>query len=574
MSREYAVVDIGGTAPVILFRSAQFEPEQVCEKTALSDGKELWISGQDELQTRNDELLRQLEEAQSANAAKEAFLSSMSHDIRTPMNAIIGMTALAKKHIDEKARVADSLAKIEVASSHLLSLINEVLDMSRINSGRQVISEELFSLSDLLHETLTIVRPQIGQKRHTFSLHVGDVYVESLYGDTLRLRQIFVNIIGNAVKYTPDAGRIDVTIGEEKREDDRCVLVFQCRDNGVGMSEEFLQKLFDPFERASSSTISRIEGTGLGMSIVKKLLDAMGGTIDVESRLQEGTCVTVRVPLRYELISVNLAALEDKRLLIIEADAAVQTVYHAYLGERKLYYQIVTNPSEAIAALTDADFRGERFDAVIIGKAVEQADSIFDLAGYLRNYDASLPIVLASEDNWDEIEYRANRSGIDYFIPVPFFRKSLLNGLSAAVQASGGQNTFGPGSVDLTGRRILLVEDNFINSEIACELLAATNARVDTAADGQQALERYLGAAEGCYDLILMDIQMPVMDGYEATRRIRASGRADAHTLKIFAMTANTFAEDIAKARDAGMDGHIAKPIDINKLMQVLKQIQ
>ena len=572
MAREYAVVRAGAE---ILYRSPSFDPDAVTERVALSDGAELWISGQDELAQANRELSRALGEARDANAAKEVFLSNMSHDIRTPMNAIIGMTALARKHIDEKARVSDALGKIEVAGSHLLSLINEVLDMSRINSGRLTLSQEHFALGDLLHETLTLTRPQAEQKRHDFRFSTGDILFESLYGDELRLRQIYVNIISNAIKYTNDGGEITLTAWQstENVQEGECRLFFRCEDNGIGMTPEFLRRVFEPFERNASTTASRVEGTGLGMSIVKKLVDAMRGEITVESEPGLGTTVTVSVPLRAERIQVNVSALEDKRLLILENDAALREVYRRYLGEYGLRYAVASDSAEALAALTDAEFRNDPFHAVVLGRDIGEPGNIYDIASYLTRSYPALTVVLISDHDWNAIEYRANRSGISAFIPIPFFRKSLLNGLNAALQSSSEQD--GPSDApDLRGRHILLVEDNLINREIACELLAMTHAEVDTAENGQEALDRFTASAEGWYDLILMDVQMPVMDGYEATRAIRASGRADAGSIRIFAMTANTFAEDIAKAREAGMDSHLAKPIDINAFMLALRQLR
>ena len=524
------------------------------------------------LARENEELHRALEEAQNANLAKETFLSNMSHDIRTPMNAIIGLTTLAKKHIDEKGRVADALGKIEIAGSHLLSLINDVLDMSRINSGRLKVEEELFSLGDLLHETLVIVRPQAEQRHHSFLFETNDILYESLYGDTLRLRQVLVNIINNAVKYTPEHGRIRVSFSQELC-GDRCVLVFRCEDNGIGMSREFLKRIFDPFERVTTSTLSGVEGTGLGMSIVKKLIDAMGGTIAIESEPGRGTTVTIRFPLRYETVQISTEALSGRQLLIIEADEGMRAQYRSYLDEYALSYTIVSSSSEAISAVTEADYRGKRFDCAILGRSIGQDGDLFTLASYLHQADESLVLILISDLNWAEIEYRANRSGISAFIPIPFFRKSLLNGLDRAMQSSSGEDTFS-GVPDLSGKRILLAEDNMINREIACEILGATNAVVDCAENGREAVERFSASDSGAYSLILMDIQMPVMDGYTAVRQIRALSRPDARSVPIYAMTANAFAEDIAKARESGMNGHIAKPIDINHLMQLLRQIR
>ena len=527
--------------------------------------------------TETERLLREIEtlraqlaQAKAANQAKEAFLSSMSHDIRTPMNAIIGMTALAKKHIDEKARVNDALNKIEIASSHLLSLINEVLDMSRINSGRMTLSRETFSLSDLMHDIMVIVRPQIQAKGHSYRLRVGELEAESLIGDPLRLRQVLVNILSNAVKYTNDGGEISVYL-QTKIEDRHAQLHFQCRDNGIGMSPEFVARIFDPFERANTTTISKIEGTGLGMSIVKALVEAMDGSIGIDSAPGRGTTVDIRIPLDYEKIQLSTEALDGKRFLIIESNPNQVDAFRLYLDEMQVQYQIADSAGEAIADLTDADFRGEGYAAVIIGMEVHHSGSVFELAAYLHKSFPGLPILLATEQNWEQIEYQAGRAGVSAFIPAPFFRKSLIGAMIRSVeQGESGQT--GSGTPNLKGRRVLLVEDNFINREIACEILSSTHAEVETAEDGRQAVDRFLQSEEGRYDLILMDIQMPVMDGYEAARAIRASGRKDAG-LRIYAMTANTFAEDIAKARAAGMDGHIAKPIDVNKLMLLLRQL-
>ncbi len=564
MARKFAIINGEGQ---IVFQTKEFESADVTERLALSDGTTLLLSDDATVQS----LRAELAEAKNANAAKEEFLSNMSHDIRTPMNAIIGMTALAKKHIDEKARVMDALNKIDVASSHLLGLINDILDMSRINSGKMKISDEQFSLSDLLHDTLTIIRPQMAKKNHAFTFRVDDMPEETLRGDPMRLRQIYVNIISNAVKYTNDGGNITVAVTEEM-EEGRCTLCLSCTDNGIGMSPDFLDRIFDPFERVSSSTISRIEGTGLGMSIVKKLVDAMEGSIRIESELGAGTSVTVRIPLRVVELPLHTEALAGKHVLVIEADREQQDIYRRYLSAGDIDHRIVSSSSEAIQALTDADYRGETFHAVILGKKDEGSGSVFDIASYLSQSFPQLALILIGDHNWEEIEYRANRCGIRHFLPLPVFRKTLLNGLNDALSSAAGEEQ-ASGSPDLSGKHILLVEDNIINREITLELLSMTNASVDTAEDGSKAVEAFESAGEGYYDLILMDIQMPVMDGYAAARAIRSSKRADAGSVRIIAMTANTFAEDVARARDAGMDGHLAKPVDIPLLMQVLRQI-
>lgn len=563
MARRFAIINREGKT---VFQTEAFESAKVTERLALPDGTMLMLCDNATMQSLREELA----EAKNANEAKEEFLSNMSHDIRTPMNAIIGMTALAKKHIDEKTRVMDALNKIDIASSHLLGLINDILDMSRINSGKMKIAEEQFSLSDLLHDTLTIIRPQIVKKNHTFTFSVGDVPEEVLCGDPMRIKQIYVNIISNAIKYTNDGGKIEVTVTEEP-EKDGCTLCLSCADNGIGMSPDFLDRIFNPFERVSSSTISRVEGTGLGMSIVKKLIDAMGGTIRIESELGAGTTVTVRIPLRIVNLPLQTEALAGKRVLIIEADEEQQDIFRRYLSGSGVDHLIIKSSSEAIQALTDADYRQKAFHAVILGKKDEGFGFVFDTASYLSQSFPHLALILIGDYDWEEIEYRANRCGIRHFLPLPVFRKTLLNELNATL-SSAKEEEQAFGSPDLSGRHILLVEDNIINREIALELLSMTNASVDTAENGQQAVEAYESAGEGYYDLILMDIQMPVMDGYAATHAIRSSKRSDSASIRIIAMTANTFAEDVARARDAGMDGHLAKPIDIPLLMQMLRQ--
>ena len=522
----------------------------------------------EELNKEIESLKLRLNEAKASNIAKEAFLSNMSHDIRTPMNAIIGMTTLAKKHIDEKTRVVDALNKIEIASTHLLSLINDVLDMSRINSGRLRISDEQFSLSELIHDTMVIMQPQIRQKGHSYELITENIIEEDFLGDPLRLRQILVNIISNAVKYTPDGGHISLKFFEEP-EGDMVRATFICRDDGIGMSEDFLKRIYEPFERVNSSTLSGVEGTGLGMSIVLKLVEAMNGTIDIQSALGEGTEVRISIPLPCVRDNAVPADIHDKHILVMESDEEVQKDYRRYL-EGEVHYELVGTSEEAFTALAEADMQGFEYDLVIIGRSQSNSTSCFDISAYLKKSYPSIKIILASDVNWEEIEFRATKSGIDGFLPLPFFRGSLLRGINDALKDAEGETE--EGYPDLEGQKILLVEDNFINREIAKEILSVTHADIDTADDGSQAVEMFRKSEEGYYCLILMDIQMPVMDGYEATRRIRSLERYDAELIPIYAMTANTFAEDIAKAKEAGMNGHIGKPVDVNELLRTIGQ--
>ncbi len=358
------------------------------------------------------------------------------------------------------------------------------------------------------------------------------------------------------MKYTENGGHISIRFSESSR-DGSCLLEFECTDNGIGMSEEFLSRVFEPFERVSSSTISKIEGTGLGMSIVKKLVDAMNGSISIKSRQGEGTTVCVQVPLKAKTEEISTVYIKDRSILVIEADGQLAEKYRKIFSEYSVRCTVVPSAAEAISAVTDAGFAGGEFDAVIIGEDRQDSADVFSIASYFRKSYPGMRIALVSTDRWEDIEYRAVRSGVDCFIPVPFFRSSLINGLDGVLRGSvsDGTDLVYP---DLAGKRILLVEDNMINREIAKEILGVTGAEIQTAEDGKEAVEAFEASAPGWFSLILMDIQM---------------AREDAASVTIYAMTANTFAEDIAKARAAGMNGHIAKPIDMNTLMNTLRRI-
>ena len=418
---------------------------------------------------------------------------------------------------------------------------------------------------------MTIAVPQMVRKGHAHQLVLGDIPHETLRGDVLRLRQIYVNIISNAVKYTNEHGEIILTI-DEQTEGDMCRLLFTCQDNGIGMTQDFLNRIFIPFERVNNAQVARIEGTGLGMSIVKKIIDAMNGEIDITSQPGQGTTVRISIPLPWEAESIQTSALDGQKLLILEADSTIRLRYAQIFEKTDIRCVMAKSAGEAVSLMTEAEFTQSPFSLLIIGRKLADNSTYSDAAAYFSKACPHLPIVLVSDARWEEIEYQARRCGISGFIPLPFFRKSLLNGLNHFMTEQHGpvQNTACP---DLSGRRILLVEDNMINREIAKEILSVTGAGIDTAENGREAVETYTAAADGSYNLILMDIQMPVMDGYEATGRIRSSGKSDAASVPIYAMTANTFAEDIARARDAGMNGHISKPIDTVALMQLLRKL-
>jgi CheY-like chemotaxis protein/nitrogen-specific signal transduction histidine kinase len=523
----------------------------------------------------NENRIRELEEAlraaEEANRAKSRFLSSMSHDIRTPMNAIAGMTAIALSHIDEKARVQDCLQKIQTASSHLMSLVNDVLDISRIDSGRLALNEEPFDLADLVHDVAVIVRPQAREKGQEFRLEIGRVRQELLLGDPLRLRQILVNIISNAVKYTPEGGIVRISFSQ-RVEPERVWLDFVCEDNGIGMSGDFLLRIFQPFERVRTAQVSRIEGTGLGMSIVKNLVDQMKGTISVESREGEGSRFTVALPFPAAARETRTAFPPGRTVLVAEAGDAGQT--EECLREIGLEPVRLAAGLEAVAWLTEARCEGRMPCAMLLGQSLADMP-VLDAARHVRQLAGrEFPILLASEEDWASMEYQATRAGVSAFVPCPIFPSRLYSALSQLL--AGEQETAG----DLSGQeedysafRALLVEDNELNQEIAIELLGMTGVQVETAGDGAQALEKFSASPEGWFNLIFMDVQMPVMDGYEATRRIRALPRRDAKRIWIVAMTANAFIEDVRLSQEAGMDEHISKPVDLKRLKDTLRRL-
>ena len=559
MARAYAIIDKKTNA--FLFTSAAFDAEDVREKVEMSEETELWISGEDE---RDESLQAELNASMELKKAQDDFFSSMSHDIRTPMNAIVGMTAIAKKHIDEKSRVMDSLDKIEAASTHLLSLINEVLDMSRMNSDQMILEEKPFSLSDLLHETLSLIRPQADKKGHELTLKTEDILYENLLGDSMRIRQIFVNILSNAVKYTDEKGKIEVSLREEKIDAEKVNLIFACQDNGIGMSEEFIERIFRPFERAMDTRISKVEGTGLGMSIVKQLVEKMDGKIEIESALGKGTLVTITLPLIYDTTVPSYENLRGRKVLILEKNEELKRRYRDYLSEAEVKAEFADSFTKAIEDLVDADVKEEHVDAFIIGKEYESTGNIYEIGSYLHQIDPELSVLLSNEDDWTSIEYRANRNHIRGFIPQPFFKKSLLRVLNEHLKKEDEEEK----AFDLGNQRVLVVEDNLINRLIAKELLESIAAEVEVAENGLEGLNAYLAHEANYYHLILMDVQMPVMDGYEAVRKIREADKEDAKSIRILGMSANAFAEDVRKAKEAGMDGYLLKPLDIHKFMQ------
>lgn len=568
-----------------------FDPENAVKhldisKINLDSSHELWIlekAGDKSkrnftLKKMNHDLENALKQAEEANKAKSVFLSNMSHDIRTPMNAIVGMTSIGLAHIDEKSRVQDCLNKIQTASAHLMSLVNDVLDMSRIDSGRLTLNDEEFSVADLVHDIAVIIRPQAAQKNHTLNLEISDIYNERLIGDTLRLRQILVNIISNSVKYTLDGGTINVKFYQkhddsEQGQNKRVIFGFICEDNGIGMSADFLQRIFIPFERVNNSTTSKIVGTGLGMSIVKNLVDSMGGSIWVESEEGKGSRFKVEIPLIITVKSeAELTLPTGKNVLVVESKAALADKITQCLKEYNLVPICVDNGLEAVTLLTENKYEDNMPCAMLLGQEIHDM-TVFELATHVRQLaGADFPIILVSEEDWAQIEYPATRAGINAFVPCPLFKSRLMEIISKLTANSHSEDEdLASANFNFNNHRILLVEDVEINQEIMVELLSVTGVEVEVADNGKKAVEMFEASEIGYYDLIFMDIQMPVMDGYEATRRIRALDRSDAPTVWIVAMTANAFVEDIRRSVEAGMNEHCSKPVDPKRLNEIMQ---
>lgn len=537
------------------------------------------ITEQRELQRELEEQSRQLKDAldsaEKANQAKSDFLARMSHDIRTPMNAIMGMTAIAKAHVDERERVLDCMEKISGASKLLLSLINEVLDMSKIESGRLTLTQDEFNIGELVQDLVIMMQSSIKNKQHTLDIHFKDLGHEHVVGDTQRIKQVLMNILSNAIKYTPEGGRIAIGIHEKACQEKGVGLYeFVFEDNGRGMKPEFLDKIFLPFERASDNGIKNIQGTGLGMAISHKIVKMMGGDIEVESEYGKGSRFMIRIPLHYRAEDVEeKIGVDHLRVLVVDDDPVACQSTGGYLSEIGVDSVCVGSGAEAIALVEQRRREGDDYFAVLIDLKMPEMDGIETTRRIRSLVGTAVPIIILSAYGIEEYEEEAKSVKVNGFVTKPIYKSKLLQLLQQFLCKDTLPQATGPfrlSDADYSGKRVLLVEDNELNREIAVEIVGSTGVTIDTAVNGQEAVNIVSGSAEGFYQMILMDIQMPVMDGYEATRQIRALPRRDIPGLPIIAMTANAFSEDVARAMEAGMNYHLAKPIDIAALMTVL----
>ena len=529
---------------------------------------------QTQLEEQNRKLEIALQHEGAANRAKREFLFNMSHDIRTPMNAIIGFTSLAATHIDNREQVLDYLKKISTSSQHLLSLINDVLDMSRIESGKVKIEEKAVHLPDLVHDVRSIIQPDVSAKRLSLFIDTMDVENEDIITDPLRLNQILLNILSNAIKFTPTGGTISIRIAQKNgAPKGRGCYEFRIKDNGIGMSEEFQKHIFEAFSREESSTVSGIQGTGLGMSITKNIVDMMGGTIAIESEPGKGSefIVDLCFALSGQRVEPRqLPQLEGLRALVADDDTDTCLSVSTMLSKIGMRPEWTISGKEAVIRTKYAVEQGDEFSVYIIDWLIPDMNGIEIVRQIRKVIGNRCPIIILTAYDWADIEDEARAAGVTAFCEKPLFLSELRRVLAEPFRAEPASEPAQPTAADLKGKKLLLVEDNELNREIALEILKEAGFVVDTAEDGAVAVQKIKQAAPGQYDLILMDIQMPNLDGYEATRQIRALPDAEKASIPIFAMTANAFEEDRQNALAAGMNGHIAKPLDVPHLLRVL----
>ena len=530
-----------------------------------------------QLEEQNRKLELAVRHEAAANRAKREFLFNMSHDIRTPMNAIIGFTSLAATHIENKEQVLDYLKKISTSSQHLLSLINDVLDMSRIESGKVKIEEKAVHLPDLVHDVRSIIQPNVSAKRLSLFIDTMDVENEDIITDPLRLNQILLNILSNAIKFTPTGGMISIRIAEKNGAPaGRACYEFRIKDNGIGMSEEFQKHIFEEFTREENSTVSGIQGTGLGMSITKNIVDLMGGTIAIESEPGKGSefIVNLCFALSGQKVELRqLPQLEGLRALVADDDTDTCLSVSTMLSKIGMRPEWTISGREAVIRTRYAMEQGDEFSVYIIDWLIPDMNGIEVVRQIRKVIGKNCPIIILTAYDWADIEEEARAAGVTAFCEKPLFLSELRRVLAEPFCAEPAHKPSQPNAAKLKGKKLLLVEDNALNRELAQEILKEAGFVVDTAEDGEIAVQKMKQAAPGQYDLILMDIQMPRMDGYEATRQIRALPDAAKAGIPIFAMTANAFEEDRQNALKAGMDGHIAKPLDIPHLLQVLTDV-
>ena len=523
----------------------------------------------------NKKLRVMAREAESANKAKTDFLSTMSHDIRTPMNAIIGLTAITEKNLGDREAVKENLRKIGLAGNHLLTLINDILDISKVESGKLSLSPLTFSIVETAENLVNLSQPMIREKNIDFCFRTNRMEKEYLYADQLRLNQIYINILSNAIKYTEPGGRVSVDLREEESEKEGCVrLVYIVSDTGIGMSPEFMEKMYQPFSRQTDSRVNSIQGTGLGLAITRQMVELMGGTIDCRSEVGKGTTFTVTLDL-----SVAEKQLEEMRLDGVEAlitdddpvllDTAADTLESLGIAADK-----AESGPEALEMIRRRHASGKDYDVIILDWKMPEIDGIGTIRQIRAKVDARIPVLLTSAYDWSDIEDEARKAGADGFVSKPLFRSRLYEKISELLGAEAKAVEPEDDYSDLAGMNILVAEDNDINWEIISAMLEMFGVTTERAENGRICVDRIAQAEEGSYELVFMDVQMPEMNGLDATRNIRRLENKWAASIPIIAMTADAFSENIAECLEAGMNGHIAKPVDMKLVIKEIRRIK
>ena len=521
-----------------------------------------------------NELEKARQAALEANKAKSEFLANMSHDIRTPMNAIVGMTAIAAAHIDDRKQVENCLRKITLSSKHLLGLINDVLDLSKIESGKLTLTTEQISLKEVVEGIVNIMQPQVKTKKQTFDIHVENILTENVWCDGVRLNQVLLNLLSNATKYTPEGGSIHLSLFEENSpKGERYVRIYiKVKDNGIGMSPDFLKRIYESYSRADGARIHKTEGAGLGMAITKYIVDAMEGTIDIQSEPDKGTEFLLTfdfekaaaMNMDMVLPSWNMLVVDDDELLCRTAMDALKSI--------GIKAEWTLSGEKAIELVNEHHKRREDYQIILLDWKLPGMNGIQVAKEIRHNLGDEVPILLISAYDWSEFESEAREAGISGFISKPLFKSTLYYALRQymGTETENGQ-TLNP-NIDLSGRRILIAEDNELNWEVANELLSDLGVELDWAEDGQICLDKFQKSPEGYYDAVFMDIRMPHMTGYEATKMIRGLKHPDALSIPIIAMSADAFSDDIQHCLECGINAHIAKPIDIMEVSRLLKR--
>ena len=514
-------------------------------------------------------------EAESANKAKTDFLSTMSHDIRTPMNAIIGLTAIAEKNLGDVESTEESLRKISLASNHLLTLINDILDISKVESGKLKLSPLTFSIVEMVENLVNISQPMIKEKNLDFSFHTNRIEKEYLYADQLRLNQIYINILSNAIKYTEPSGQVRVDLVEEQSPKSGCVrLTYVVADTGIGMSPEFIETMYQPFSRQVDSRVNSIQGTGLGLAITKQMVELMGGTIDCVSEQGKGTTFTVKLDIEVAERQRDDMQLDPIDVLIVDDDDVMLKTASGTLDSLGAASEQASGGEQALEMIRQRHLSGKDFDVIIVDWKMPDVDGIETIRRIRSELGPDTPILLISAYDWSDIEDKAKEAGANGFVSKPLFRSTLYDKINALIGKDSGSIEPEDDYSDLNGMNILVAEDNEINWEIVSTLLSMYGINAERAENGRVCVDKIRSAKEGSYELIFMDIQMPEMNGLDATREIRRMEQPWASSIPIIAMTADAFSENVTECLNAGMNGHIAKPIDIKLVIREIRRIR